>query len=226
MNKTKTKKLIIIWAVVFNLVISVPVFAVIYANTTDDAFVILEQSSSASADGVKGDSSMAELIIRGAGYFLQAGAEINRLSERYEMTEIEGFDYYGMYNAASKAISNLEKMDYYYGQLITKADNTPYNLTVINSLTSFDYDLFGKSNGLNKDVFDQAKEYLSAGDVRGAYKKIKQDANNLLNRLHNIRWLIYWGYLPDSTEMMDLKQQLLNTDFFGQYLTRVFNEIK
>ncbi len=203
------------------------VYSMIYANTTEEAFEEGDPpTSTTSAEAAKNSTPLGELIIRGAGYFLKAGSDISILSERFEMTALEGVDSYGLYNAANSAVYNLEMMAYYYGELVSKADNTPYNQTVINKLTSFNYPSFRNQKGLIKDVFDQVEGYLKDGDVRGAYKKIQFDINNLLDRLYNIRWLIYWGYLPTSQKIMDLNQDYMNCHLFGQYMARVFEAIK
>ncbi len=171
-------------------------------------------------------ASIEEILINGAGSFIQANSDIHTFSKKYEMSDLEGPDFNGMYNDANDAISNLEMTAYYYSQLVSKANNTPYNETVINTLQAFDYDGFRQENGLIKPIFDDVAGYLSTGDVRGVYSRILNDINGLLNRLYTVRWLLYWGYLPDNKTMWDLNQDTGKIYLFGQYASRVFYEIK
>lgn len=200
---------------------SVSVHSMIYVNYSDGAFGD-PPSSGSNAEKVTNHTSIAELIVRGAGYFLKSSADINTMSERYEMTEIEAADYYGLYNAADSAVQNLEMALGYYQQLVSTADNTPYKLSTIDRLVAFDYQAFQTSNGLNKDMFGLVEHYLSAGDVRGVYRKIQKDLTDLLKKVKKVRLSVYWGYLPTTKEIWDINQDNLNIHLFGQYITRVF----
>jgi hypothetical protein len=226
MNK-KTRIIGVIALMIMSVIFTgnLSVFGRIHGNHTEEAF---DESplDAGTVDSVNADMLIRELIMRGAAHFLKSGADINTLSERIEMTDLEGVDYYGLYNAANNAILNMEMTAYYYRQLIAKADITPYNQTVIAELNQFDYRNFRKAKGLSKEVFDLVEQYLAAGDVRAAYRRIQDDVNHLLDRLYNIRWMIYWGYLPETETIWNLNQDNMNCHLFGQYLSRVFQEIK
>jgi hypothetical protein len=203
-----------------------PVNSMTYLNGLEDAFEEPPPDGGSSYNSTASTHSIKDLIIYGASYFLKAGSDIDTLSERIEMTDLNQFDWTGMYNSTNNAVYNLEMMIYYYRQLISKADNTPYNQTVISKLKDLDYQSFRLNYGLNKDVFDQVEQYLSYGDVKGAFKKINININELLNRLYNIRWLIYWECLPTEKEIWDLNNDVSNYYMFGQYMTRVIYEIR
>jgi hypothetical protein len=217
--------MIITWAVMV-FFLSGYVQGIIYVNHTEDAFIEEDLFSNNNAEYVASNSQICDLIMYGAGYFLKSGAAINLLSERIEMIELQGFDYYGLYENINDAVYNLEMVAYYYQHLVDRAENTSYNQTVINKLAAFDYQEFRIQKNLNRGVFDQVEKFLMKGDVRGAYKKIQKDVNSLLDRLYDIRWLIYWGNIPTNEAIWDLNQDKATMHLFGQYLSRVFVKIK
>lgn len=202
-----------------------PVHARLCGNSSDGAF--------AGGDGTSSNEganlaclSIEELIIKGAEYFFKAQANINSLSEKVEISDLYGPDFYTLWWTVNSALDNMNIARYYYQELQYKADNTPYNQVVINKLLDFDYDSFQEENGLLKDVFSEVKGYLKNGDVRGVFSRTLAYFDTLKNTLEAIKGELYAGKVPSNNHMWNLNQVCAKAHMFGQYVSRIFYAIK
>ncbi len=169
--RIKTKILIIItWAMmmIFMFTGSPYVHARLAGNHTETAFNEEDPpdpSGSATVTTSTASFSIKNLIILGASEYLKASQEINRLSNEYEMIDINGVDIQSLKDAVNAAIASMESARGYYRQLVKKASQTPYNWAVIVKLLVFDYRTFRIDNGLNKQIFGEVEDYLAYGDA-------------------------------------------------------------
>ncbi|MCP4221354.1 MAG: hypothetical protein GY765_42405 [bacterium] len=173
-----------------------------------------------------GSYTLRELVIVSAGYYLKGQSYINALSEKVELSDIQKTDFYTIRGDANSSLENIYNAWYYYRQLESKANYTPYNQEIIKRLAGFDYDRFQEKNGLIKDVFKDVKAYLVKGDVRGVYSRISGDIENIYFILEDVQMYLYWDIIPDNETMWNLNQQCAKTLLFGQYVARVFGAIK
>ncbi|MCP5054795.1 MAG: hypothetical protein GY940_46955 [bacterium] len=203
------------------------VYGWVHANTSETAFNEVDPpDGGAGLDSAAAAVPLRELIINGAAYLLKAGSDINRLSEKIELSDIQEADFYGMYNLTGSAIHHLEAMAEVYRQIVDRANNTPYDDAVTDKLREFHYTAFRNEKRLVKDVFDRVEDYLSVGDVRGVYAKISSDVTGMLNRLYTLRWSLYWGHDPKNETIWDLNMEMAEIHLFGQFVARVFREIQ
>jgi len=202
------------------------VHARLHSNSSDGAFDKGDGTSSTGKATLACSSTIRELIIKGAEYFFKAHADINVLSEKIEISDINGADYYTLWCTVNSALYNMNIARYYYQELEIKANHTPYNQVVINKLLAFDYDSFQEEHGLLKDVFSEVKSYLVNGDVRGIYSRTSVYFDTLINTLETIKGELNVGKVPSNTHMWNLNQVCAKVHMFGQYVSRVFNEIK
>jgi hypothetical protein len=141
-----------------------PVHARLFSNHSDSAYNGGDGSSSTEGANLA-CFTIEELIIKGAEFFFRAQADINLLSEKVEMSDLYGADFFTLWWAGNGALDNMNMARYYYQELQYKANNTPYNQVVINKLLDFDYDSFQEQNSLIKDVFSEVKSYLVARGI-------------------------------------------------------------
>jgi hypothetical protein len=218
---------IILLVLIGSLFFSVaPVHARLHSNSSDSAYEGGDGTSSTGEATIACYSTIRELIIKGAEYFFKAHADINRLSEKVEISDIEGADYYTLWWTVNSALDNMNMARYYYQELQNKANNTPYNQVVINKLLAFDYDAFQEEHGLLKDVFSEVKGYLVKGDVRGIYNRTSAYFDTLAKTLETIKWELYAGKFPSNNHMWNLNQVCAKAHMFGQYVARVFEDIR
>lgn len=202
-----------------------PVHARLFSNNSDSAYNGGDGTSSAEGANLA-CLSMGELIIKGAEYFFKAQVDINSLSENVEISAIYGVDYYTLWWTVNSALDNMNMARYYYQELETKANQTPYNQVIINKLLAFDYDSFQDENGLLKDIFSEVKGYLKNGDVRGVYSRTSAYFDTLKNTLGAIKGELYAGKVPSNNHMWNLNQVCAKAHMFGQYVSRIFYAIK
>ncbi len=213
---------VLIGALLFN---AVPVHARLYGNFSESAFD--EGDGTSSAEEAKLLClSIRELIIKGAEYFFKAQADINLLSEKTEISDLYGADFFNLWWAVNSALNNMNMARYYYQELQYKANKTPYNQVIINKLLYFDYDSFQEQNSLIKDVFFEVKGYLVNGDVRGVYKNTSTYFDNIINTLETIKDELSTGKVPDNAHMWNLHQVCAKAHMFGQYIARIFDALK
>ncbi len=202
------------------------VHARLFSNHSEGAFDEGDGTSSTGKATVACSSTIRELIIKGAEYFFKAHADINVLSEKVEISDLEGVDFLTLRWAVNSALQNMNTAKNYYQELEIKANNTPYNQVVINKLLAFDYDLFQEEHGLLKDVFSEVKSYLINGDVRGVYSRTSAYFDTLINILEAVKKELDAGKVPSNNHMWNLNQVCAKAHMFGQYLARVFDVIK
>ena len=213
---------VLIGALLFSVT---PVHARLFGNSSDSAYNGGDGTGSTEGANLA-CLSMGELIIKGAEYFFKAQTDINLLSERTEISDLYGADFYTFWWTVNSALDNVNMARYYYRELQYKADNTPYNQVVINKLPVFDYDAFQEQNNLIKDVFIEVKGYLVKGDVRGVYSRTSAYFDTLKNTLEAIKGELYAGKVPSNNHMWDLNQVCAKAHMFGQYVSRIFYAIK
>ncbi|MGD2086068.1 MAG: hypothetical protein PVH61_07785 [Candidatus Aminicenantes bacterium] len=219
-------KHIIFMVLIGTLLFNAPIHARMFSNSSGSAYGGEDGTSSTGEATLACSYNIEELVIKGAEYFFKAHADINRLSENAETSDIYGVDYYTLWWAVNSALDNMNMARYYYQELHYKANNTPYNQVVINKLLDFDYDAFQEQNGLIKDVFSEVKGYLVKGDVRGAYNRTSAYFNTLKNTLEAIKGELYAGKIPTNAHMWNLNQTCAKVHMFGQYVARIFEDIK
>ena len=215
--------IVLIGALLFS---AAPVHARLHSNSSEGAFTGGDGTSSTGEATLACYSTIRELIVKGAEYFFKAHADINWLSENVETSDIYGADYYTLWWAVNSALDNMNMARYYYQELQYKSNNTPYNQVVINKLLAFDYDAFQEQNSLLKDVFSEVKGYLKNGDVRGVYSHTSAYFDTLKNTLEAIKGELYAGKVPANARMWNLNQVCAKAHMFGQYVARIFEDIK
>ena len=202
-----------------------PVHARMFSNNSESAYNGSDGSSSTEGADLA-CFTIGELIIKGAEYFFKAQSDINLLSENTEISDLYGADFFTLWWAVNSALENMNMARYYYHELQYKANHTPYNQVIINKLLVFDYDSFQEQNSLIKDVFSEVKGYLVNGDVRGVYSNTSAYLDSLTNTLETIRGELYAGKVPGNNHMWNLNQVCAKAHMFGQYVARIFEEIK
>ena len=203
----------------------VPGYARMFGNGGEATFT--DGSSTIRMEGTwQTSDSMADLIIKGADFYLLANANITLLSEKIEVSGIYSTDSLSMNKLVNSAIENMKKAHYNYKLLEFKANQTPYNESVIAKLMVFDYSSFQEQNSLLKDVFSEVKNYMVKGDVRGIYSHTLAYFDIIIGLLEDIKAELETGKIPANNLMWNLNQVCVKTHMFGQYIAMIFEAIK
>jgi hypothetical protein len=211
---------------IFILVIPFHGFSMYVGNYSEQSFNEGEpDKSTGSKSSIASSFTIKYLIIKSATYFFKGKSKIDLLASRLEAADIDGVNFYELQQIVNDALCNMKTARYYYQALKNKADNTPYNQTVINQLTVFDYDSFSVEIGLNGDIFDQVKGYLKMGNVRGTYARLYDYTDNIIDMLETVQKEAYCWQIPDIENVWKLHQECAHMLLFGQYIAQIFQNL-
>jgi hypothetical protein len=182
--------------------------------------------SGGSSLGVVYSLAMGQLIVEGAGFYLQSHSAFQSVLEKVELSELQGLNYDRLNTLIDSAIINMENARVTYLTLYETSKSFDYNPAVLEKLRNFKYDDYMQKNKLNPSVFGKAAGFLSEGDVRGFYKQMKDDTNTICNLLYSIKEKTGSGTFPSLSEVWRVNQHYMESQLFGQYVAEVFNNLE
>jgi hypothetical protein len=195
-------------------------FSIWYANGSENVY------NNGSGYGLGAPTSpIAQYIAEGAGYFLDSYSCTLQFMTKVELASQRGMNYPELSQLLDAAIINMEQARYTYKLLKETADNTPYNPVVIEALKNFNYDLYCKTNGLNKEIFTGVKSYLNSGRVTGIYGKLLSDMGIMVNLLQSVKKNIDNNLFPPVGIVRQLNHIYSTSLLFGQYVAGVFEAL-
>ncbi|MCP5103536.1 MAG: hypothetical protein GY950_09165 [bacterium] len=196
-------------------------YPLVFANETDQGF----DNPGGLKEFTAGVSVIRTHVIRGAGYFLEGYSGMLLVLKQIELSELEGLRYDRLDPLIADAAANIENARITYAALKEEAAQTPYNPSVILRLEMFDYAGFMEKHQLNPFILAKVEGYLSKGDIRGVYRQIHEDLEELLVVLYNIKSAVAGKKFPKTADLWDLEQTCSETLLFGQYVAQIFHEI-
>ncbi|UCH92706.1 MAG: hypothetical protein JSV88_20750 [Candidatus Aminicenantes bacterium] len=161
----------------------------------------------------------------GAGYFLKANSDIQILLRQVELQDSLdslGIDYVGMQVTVNSALENMINAKQSYELLIQKAETTPYNQAVIDTLKDFAYDAFMQENGLNRVIFEKVRSFLQKGDITGLFKYTYSRYLEIIELLKIVQQDVSQDKLPGLPVFWQLNETTADISIFGSYAARIF----
>jgi hypothetical protein len=169
--------------------------------------------------------TIENLVVEGAGYYLQGNSYIQSFLNQVELQDIKGIDYTELQRLIAGAVENITNSRLAYERLVETAERTPYNPVVIEQLKAFDYDSFMIDNRLNEVIFKKVEGYLSNGNITGAFK-------HNLSVIKSIQWLLFivtnyveFNQMPGLEISWKLNELCAEFSLFGSYIARIFQSI-
>ena len=172
-----------------------------------------------------GTQSIESYIIEGSGYYLGANSDMQKLLAMVELQDIRGIDYPAVQKILNSAMDKMQKAKEIYGELIEKAEATPYNNYVILLLRYFDYETFRAENDLNETIFERVREKLQAGNITGILKITYSDYKKIIGLLYEINLSVSRNELPGLPLFRKLDRTLASSSLFGSYTAGIFSEL-
>lgn len=211
------------------IILAVSIF--ILFNFNAFSYVVLNGSETGYTGGTSGGSGISNisiewLIVEGSGYFLKAKADIQHFLNRIEWQDITYINYIWLNKVINNALNNMILARSAFEELIRVAENTPYNLEVIERLKEFDYDSFMKEYTLNPYVFNIIKEFLIKGDITETYKYTNAKLKEIEFLIQKIQAEINASRLPEISMCWRLNELCAETSLFGSYIARIFKILK
>ena len=161
-------------------------------------------------------------VIEGAGYYLNAYAEILAFLNRVEESDLKGMDYSEAQQILDRTLDHMSNALRTYYLLIRRVEVTPYNPAVIAKLTEFDYAGFMEKWNLNSVVFNRVEEFLQKGDITGMYRYISSQFAAITGILYAVNAEISLGRMPPLSVLWKLNECCSQTMLFSQYVSRIF----
>lgn len=205
-------------AVIFVALLTINSYGYFVLNGTGGGF---NPNSCEDCEGYT-SSTLEQLIVIGAGYFIQSNSDYQLFLETIEMSDIYGVNNEEMINTIDNAIKKMEMANETYYQILLVSSLLEYNPTVLEKLKYFDYNNYEYVNRLNPVIFKQVEQLLKAGDVRGCYQKFYTATNEILERLRGIKASVDILIIPEIPDCWRLNQLYLEIALFGQYTAEVF----
>ena len=208
-------------AAIFFVLITLNVNGLFVFNETGGAFNPnpCEDCKSYNANGLE------QLIVMGAGYFIQSNSDYQQFLKTVEMSDIYGINNEDMMNTIDNAVKNMELANETYYQIIRVSSLLEYNPVVLEKLKYFNYPYYQYVNRLNPFIFKQVERYLKYGNVRGCYQQFYTSTLEILHRLRNIQTSVQAITMPKISDCWRLNQLYQETQLFGQYMSEVFMNI-
>jgi hypothetical protein len=114
-----------------------------------------------------------------------------------------------------------------YYQVWQLSKSLERNQLVLQKLDQFDYGLFMEKKRLIPSIFNEVEKYLKKGNMPGAFEKIYNDTGDIISMMISIKSLIETNEVDISISLCwEVNQRLLVSELFGQYISKVFYEIK
>jgi hypothetical protein len=165
-------------------------------------------------------------VIQGASYFLKSYRYAMIFSNRIEISELNGIDYSELSAIIDQTQDNLEMAIKTYKTLIKTAARSQYKKSVVKELENFDYDFFREQKGLNKAICKKAEVYLKKADIKGIYRIMYVDFKRMAMIIRTIKKDIKREKFPSIRKIWLLNETFSKNFLFGQYIARIFNELK
>jgi len=198
-----------------------PVFSLFISNISEISF------GGGSTTNTVINEELGSLIIQGAQQFLDGYKNTLALMQTTENPEAAKSAAAEIDTALSRSLTAVKSAVTTYETLIECAKSAPYNPTVIDQLKKFDYAGFLKSNEgyINPVVFETVTAYLSTGDIRGLYARLKSGMEGIACLLEKISMVMNSGQPTPVEDIWKLNQAFSQTLLLGQYTSQVFNTI-
>jgi hypothetical protein len=223
----------ILGAIALMLVFTTKLSALVYLNTTEWGFESPKDSAmQTAAMGILNifQGSNRDLIKyyikEGAAFFFKSHASFSLFLSNVELVGLDNPDNKAVAPILDMTITEMRNAINMYERLVQTAKERDYDPDFNAKLKSFDYDEFREKKRLRKDVMEKVKSYLGKGDIRGIYDKVLFQCKNLLKASEDLKRKIDAKEDIFVSDIWDLSDHYTDSKTFGQYVSRVFFDIK
>lgn len=168
------------------------------------------------------NSEIEYYIIIGAGHYLNANADVQKLLNALEMQDIQYFDFRETLVLVDSALNHMNNAKSTYEDLIRKAKATAYDERVLDILEDFDYYRFMQKYHLNRTVFGMVRRYLEEGKITESIEYTYSNFLNIISLLRNIKVELSNQQMPEISLFWQLNETIVHNSLFGSYVARVF----
>lgn len=171
-------------------------------------------------------SQIENLIIDGASSFLKSYSDILLLLNESEIGLRDGFNLYQAQQLLDSAHGKLVFAKENYSRALDLIKGTQFEEAVLEKLKTFNYAGLTAARKLHPAAMKRVASFLSVGNVRGVYKKLVKDMEDILYRLREVREDCQKDILPGMEDLRTIFQEYSDVMLYGYYSSLVFSEIK
>lgn len=217
--------------IVLSLLISANGFSYMLLNGSGDGYcdnqaVGCTDNTGETSTMLAEDNNINEFIAEGATVYLKAHSSYLSFLSRVELSDRDGLDYIESEKLLTDAIESIRIAKETYYRLVIKAVSTDYNSMVLDKLARFDFNGYLISHDLDGCVFKEVEDYLQSGDITGTYILTFYRVTEIENLLKKAKDLVVLKKRPELENLWKINERLSKTLIFGQYVARIFQEIR
>jgi hypothetical protein len=173
----------------------------------------------------KASGEIGTMITDSASELLQSASEAFLFMNEVEIAGSNGLNVNAALQRVDLAAARIEHAMTIFKNIIAKGSENGYDGNRIKKLKDFDYGVYTKENGLNREIMAKVSAYLGKGNVIGFYRHHAANLQKLLNTLNRIKGDLLAGKLSENRMLWSLLQQYTNTMMVGNYASLVFYQI-
>ena len=178
-------------------------------------------------DGLEASSPiLGQLIPEAAVYFFESTRDFEDFLKEVEKSEIYGPNYPVLQTVIEKIITGMENARCKYEEIVNISEGLEMDMVILEKLIAFDYNSLQSKYHLNPSIFEKAATFCQAGDVIGIFNHTVATIDNILKNLNRIKAKLEKNLLPELYIIWETGQLYFESEMFGQYVSRVFYEIK
>lgn len=173
----------------------------------------------------KASYDIGNLITDSASELLQSASEAFLFMNEVEIAGSNGLNVNAALQRVDLAAARIEHAQKIFKDIILMGREAGYDAKRIGKLKVFNYGLYAKENGLNREIMTQVAAYLGKGNILGFYGRHVANLQKLLNTLNRIKSDLLAGKLSENRVLWSLLQQYSVTMMVGNYASLVFYQI-
>jgi hypothetical protein len=178
-------------------------------------------------NGVKASAPLlGQLIPEAAVNFFESTRDFEDFLKEVEKSELYGPDYPVLQKVIEKTITGMENARCKYEEIVNISESLEIDIVILEKLIEFDYDALQSKYHLNPSIFEKAAAFCQGGDVIGIYTHTVDIIDIILENLKRIKAKIEQDLLPELYIVWETGQLYFESEMFGQYVSRIFYEIK
>ncbi len=163
-------------------------------------------------------SKIESFVIEGSSLFFQGMSDIMTIFDEGEKGSKDG-SFPNSLIFIDSAVKNLKMSREKYLQAIQMSNSVDKSLCNFTYLEKFDYDLLAEEKGFVVEIANEAKSYLSVGNVVGFYQKFSDNINELIKKLETLKEKICAKAALYQEDYWLILQQVSRLMLFGNYGT-------
>jgi hypothetical protein len=169
---------------------------------------------------------LGQLIPEAAVNFIESTRDFEDFLKEVEKSELYGPNYPLLKIGIEKVIVGMENARCKYKEIVNLSESFVMDLVILEKLNEFDYDGLQSKYHLNSTIFEKTKAFCQEGDVIGIYSHTVDTINTILENLNIIKAKLEQDSLPELYIIWETGQLYCESEMFGQYVSRIFYEIK